>query len=433
MRGDRDKAGAGRDSGTDSGRDPGMEPGVDSGMDTGPETGMDTGPETDEVLEDLRALVEIESPSSDLAAVRSAAEMHLGQLQRHAGGRGEVAEDGLLVWESSGTPSDGDGETAGASSTSSRGATVAGSPPVLLLGHLDTVWSHGTLARLPFAVRDGRVTGPGVFDMKAGLVVVAHALGRLREQGRLPAVRVLVTPDEEIGAPRSRERILAEAAACSRVLVCEPSGPDGALKVGRKGMARGRVVAHGRAAHSGLDPEQGINAAVVLGRVLADIEALSDPQRGTTVVPTLVRAGSAINTVPALAEADLDVRFCRPEEADRVRAGLQALPVPPGARIDVELEVNRGPLTPAASDALLPVLRAAEAAAGWQRALDTVEVGGASDGNLAAEAGAGVLDGLGPRGAGAHADHEHVVLADLVPRVRLLTELVARVAAMPVA
>lgn len=363
------------------------------------------------VLDDLRGLVEVESPSSDPAAVRAAGQVHLTQLRRLAGGDGEVAEDGLLAW--------------------AGGAEPDGLPPVLVLGHLDTVWPHGTLRRLPFDVREGRVTGPGVFDMKAGLVVVAHALARLAGQGRLPPVRVLATPDEEIGAPRSRERILTEAAACTRVLVCEPSGPGGAVKVGRKGMAFGRVTVHGRAAHSGLDPERGINAAVALGGMLGRIEALSDPDRGTTVVPTLVRAGSAVNTVPARAEADLDVRFRDPREADRVRAGLAALPAPAGVRLEVDLEVNRGPLTPAAGEPLLAALRAAERAVGWQEPLRAVEVGGASDGNLAAQAGAVVLDGLGPRGDGAHAEHEHVVVDDLLPRVRLLAELVARVAQAP--
>lgn len=365
------------------------------------------------VLADLRELVEIESPSSDPDAVHTAARAHLAQLRRHVGGHGEVAEDGLLTWQSS--PGEPD-PTA-----------------VLVLGHLDTVWPHGTLRRLPFEVREGRVTGPGVFDMKAGLVVAAHAMARLASEGRLPPVRLLVTPDEEVGAPRSRERILAEAARCGRVLVPEPSGPGGAVKVGRKGMAWGRVVVHGRAAHSGLDPEQGVNAAVALGGLLAAVEALSDPQRGTTVVPTLVRAGSAINTVPARAEADLDIRFRLPEEAERVRAGLAALPVEASTRVETEVTVNRGPLTPTVSEPLLPALRAAETAAGLVSPLETVEVGGASDGNLAAEAGAAVLDGLGPLGDGAHAEHEHVVTDDLLARVRLLAELVRRVAVVEVA
>jgi glutamate carboxypeptidase len=367
----------------------------------------------EEVLADLRELVEIESPSSDPAAVRTAAQAFLGQLHRHVGGEGEIADDGLLTWRS--------------------GPTSHGGQSVLVLGHLDTVWPHGTLERLPFEVRDGRVTGPGVFDMKAGLVTAVHAMARLAAEERLPPVRLLVTGDEEIGAPRSREAILAEAARCGRVLVPEPSGPGGAVKVGRKGMALGRVVVHGRAAHSGLDPEQGVNAAVALGRLLGEVEALTDAQRGTTVVPTLVRAGTAINTVPARAEADLDIRFRLPEEAQRVREGLAALVAPTATHLETEVVVNRGPLTPEAGEPLLPALRAAETAAGLAEPLATVEVGGASDGNLAAQAGAAVLDGLGPLGDGAHAEHEHVVCDDLLPRVWLLAELIQRVALVEVA
>jgi glutamate carboxypeptidase len=365
----------------------------------------------DDLLADLRELVEAESPSSDPVAVRAAAEVLAGQLERHVGGDGEIAADGRLTWWV-GDP---------------------GACGLLLLGHLDTVWPHGTLDRLPFDVRDGRVTGPGTFDMKAGLVVAVHALRRLRDRGGSPAVRLLVTPDEEIGAPRSRDAIEAEARRCRRVLVPEPSGPGGAVKVARKGMAFGRVAVHGRAAHSGLDPDRGVNAAVALGALLERIADLSDPAGGTTVVPTLLRGGTTMNTVPAHAEVDLDVRFSDPAEADRVRGDLAALPAAAGTRVATSLEVNRGPLTEASSEVLLPALRDAVAAARLPGQLPTVAVGGASDGNIAAAAGAAVLDGLGPRGDGAHAEHEHVVLDDLEPRVRLYTELLPRLAAVEVA
>lgn len=362
----------------------------------------------DELLADLRDLVEVESPSADPAAVRAAAEVFAGQLERHVGGDGEITEDGRLTWWVGG----------------------AAEPRLLILGHLDTVWPHGTLERIPFAVADGKVTGPGTFDMKAGLVVAVHALRLLRDRDEAPAVRFLVTPDEEIGAPRSRDAIEAEARWCGRVLVPEPSGPGGAVKVARKGMAFGRVEVHGRAAHSGLDPEQGLNAAVALGSLLAPVAGLSDPDRGTTVVPTLLRGGTTMNTVPAHAEVDLDVRFAVPAEADRVRGALAALPAAPGTRVETRLEVNRGPLTEASSEQLLPALRASVAAAGLPGDLPTVAVGGASDGNIAAAVGAAVLDGLGPRGDGAHAEHEHLMLDDLEPRVRLFRELLPRVAAV---
>jgi glutamate carboxypeptidase len=363
----------------------------------------------DGLLEDLRALVEVESPTSDPGAVARAAAVFATQLERRVGGHGEIGEDGRLTWE------------VGASEDVGLDA-----PPVLILGHLDTVWPHGTLERLPFDVGADRITGPGVFDMKGGLVAAVHAMQRLSRTGRLPAVRLLITADEEIGAPRSRDAVEAEARRCGRVLVPEPCGPEGAVKVGRKGMAHGRVVVHGRAAHSGLDPERGVNAGTALGTLLPLIERLGAPERGTTVVPTLVRAGSAINTVPARAEADLDVRFAQPDEADRVRGDLATLPPPPGTRLETHLDLNRGPLTREAVEPLLPALEEAASATG--QTIGQVTVGGVSDGNLAAGVGAAVLDGLGPDGDGAHAEHEHLVLDRFVARVELLTELLPRVA-----
>jgi glutamate carboxypeptidase len=364
----------------------------------------------DAVLADVRALVEVESPSSDSPSVRRAAEVLATQLERRLGGSGEIAEDGRLTWAVDASP----------------GLADPSDAPVLVLGHLDTVWPHGTLERIPFEVGDERVTGPGVFDMKAGLVVAVHAMERLAAEGRLPAVRLLVTPDEEVGAVRSRTAVEEEARRCGRVLVPEPCGPGGAVKVARKGMAWGRVVVHGRAAHSGLDPEQGVNAATALGTLLPLIERLSDPRHGTTVVPTLVRGGTTMNTVPAEADAHLDVRFAEAEEAQRVRRDLATLPSPPGTRVETHLDVNRGPLTHEATSPLLPALRAAAEAVGQEIA--TVAVGGVSDGNIAADAGAWVLDGLGPVGDGAHAEHEHVLLAGLQPRIDLLVELLPRVA-----
>jgi glutamate carboxypeptidase len=368
----------------------------------------------DALLADLRALVEVESPSSDPSAVRRAAELFADQLVRHLGGSGEIADDGRLTWALDASP----------------GATGPSDAPVLVLGHLDTVWPHGTLDRLPFGVAGNRVTGPGVFDMKAGLVVAVHAMARLVAAGELPAVRLLVTPDEEIGAPRSRDAVEGEARRCGRVLVPEPCGPGGAVKVARKGMAHGRVEVYGRAAHSGLDPERGVNAATALGTLLPLVERLGAPDRGTTVVPTIVRGGTTMNTVPAHAEAILDVRFAEPEEADRVRRDLATLAPPPGTRVETHLEVNRGPLTEAAVAPLLPALRSAAEALGQE--IGTVAVGGVSDGNFAAGVGAAVLDGLGPDGDGAHAEHEHVLLDGLPARVDLFAALLPRVAGVAV-
>lgn len=369
----------------------------------------------DPVLDDLRALVEAESPSSDPAALRACARVLVGLVDRRLPGGAAADDAGCVRWQWPPPAGGGDGSGGG------------GAPrPVLLLGHLDTVWPLGTLQRLPFRVgADGRVTGPGTFDMKAGLVVAVHALARLHAAGPLPAVRLLVTADEEVGSPRSRALVEEEARRCGRVLVLEPCGPAGAVKTARKGVAVGEVVVHGRASHAGLAPHEGVNAAVVLGRLLPHVAALS--QGDTTVTPTLVTAGSAPNTVPARAEARLDIRFFDPAEPNRVRAAMERLDAGEG-RVEVGVTVNRPPLPPSASRALLPALRAAAERAGQQ--IRTVAVGGASDGNLAAAAGAAVLDGLGPEGGGAHADDEHVLLDGLQRRVDLLEALIPAVAAV---
>lgn len=362
-------------------------------------------------LDDLRRLVEAESPSGEPDALSACARVLVEVLDERLGGSARVGEDDRVLWEGGG----GGGWSGPAS-------------PILILGHLDTVWPLGTLAERPFEVVDGRVTGPGVFDMKGGLVAVVHALSRLRARGGLPPVRMLVTTDEEVGSPRSRDQVATEARRCGRVLVPEPCGSDGAIKTARKGVAMGELIVHGRASHSGLAPEEGINAAVVLGGLLERVTRLDDPERGTTVTPTVMEGGTAVNAVPARAAVRIDVRFFHEDELVRVEEALRALPVPAGARLEVHVRRNRPAMRPEASEPLLPALRAAAAETGLE--VGTVTVGGASDGNLGAAAGAAVLDGLGPEGGGAHAEHEHITVPGLDARIRLLSALVPHVAAV---
>lgn len=364
---------------------------------------------TQELVDDLERLVRMESPSHDPAALRACAGVLDRLLVERVGPGGDVLDDGSLSWSS---------------------GTAPGDRPVLLLGHLDTVWPTGTIERLPFDRAGDIVRGPGSYDMKAGLVVAVHALGRLAEDNAMPAVRVLVTSDEEVGSLRSRGIIEAEARRCRRVLVLEPSGPRGAVKTSRKGVALGRLVAIGRASHAGLAPEAGVNAVVGLGSVLADVPRLGDDRNGTTVTPTLMRGGTTTNTVPARAEVAIDMRFLAAGEVDRVRQGLRALRPAGGAELDVELEENRPALRSEAAAPLLPALQDAARAAGQR--LETAAVGGASDGNIAAAAGAAVLDGLGPEGGGAHADDEHVDVASMARRVDLLARLIPLVAQVDV-
>lgn len=362
----------------------------------------------DTVLDDLRRLVEVESPSGDPVALQTSAGVVAELLDRRLGGTIEVGDDGRVRWTN----------------------VASGAAAVLVLGHHDTVWPIGTLARLPFDVANERVTGPGVFDMKAGIVVTVHALAMLAAEGETPPVRMLLTTDEEVGSFASRPEIEDEARRCGRVLVPEPCGPQGAVKTARKGVALGRLVCTGRASHAGLAPEEGINAAVGLASVLPAVASLGDPGTGTTVTPTTLSGGTTVNTVPARAEATLDVRFFDVGELDRVRAGLEALRPVNGAGLEVELPLNRPAMPPSASAPLLPALRSAATEVGQE--ITTVAVGGASDGNIAAAAGAAVLDGLGPEGDGAHAEHEHVTLLGIERRIALLRRLLPHVALVEV-
>lgn len=290
-------------------------------------------------------------------------------------------------------------------------------PKILLLGHYDTVWPVGTLARWPFTVDGTRATGPGCFDMKAGLVQTFYALSVLPSRD---GISVLVTSDEEVGSPASRALIEEIAGSASAVLVTEPS-VDGALKTSRKGLARYELEIIGRAAHTGLDPERGINAGIELAHQVLAVAALADPSQGTTVTPTASTAGTTTNTVPASARLAIDVRAGEPGELERVHQAVHALqPVVPGATLVVHDGPQRGPLHRSASADLyrhalevMPSLREAS-------------VGGGSDGNLTAALGIPTLDGLGAVGGNAHAEGEWVDLPSLRERAALLHGLLLR-------
>ncbi|MFF0203816.1 M20 family metallopeptidase [Streptomyces sp. NPDC005017] len=357
------------------------------------------------MLADLEELVTCESYSADHAALARSARVVADQAGRLLGGaRPQILDvEGVthLRW-------------------------TFGTPRVLLLGHHDTVWPTGSLASHPWSVEDGVARGPGVFDMKAGLVQMFHALAALPS---IDGVCVLVTGDEEVGSPTSRALVEDLARRCAATLVLEPSAPGGALKTGRKGVSIYDITVHGRAAHSGLEPENGVNAAVELAHQILALDPLAasvvaDTGPGTTITPTVASAGTTTNTVPALARVNLDVRVPTAAAQDEVDRRLRALaPRVPGTRLRIDGGPNRPPLDPDASDALftLAVRTAAELGLGPLRG---AAVGGASDGNFTAGAGCPTLDGLGAVGDGAHADHEHVLVAALPDRARLLTGLV---------
>ena len=295
--------------------------------------------------------------------------------------------------------------------------------PVLLLAHLDTVWPAGTTADWPFSVDGDWATGPGVFDMKAGLVQGLHA-ARL---AGVAGVDLLVTSDEEIGSPTSRSLIEQEATRARAVLVLEP-GVEGAPKTARKGVSMYRLLVHGRASHAGLEPEAGVNALVELVAQVAAIGSLDASEVGTTVTPTVARAGTTTNTVPAEAEVAVDVRAWTAREQDRVDAGLRALvPTLAGATLELLGGVNRPPLESHASAAVMAhAVRCAEA---FGIPLpDGQAVGGASDGNFTAGIGVPTLDGLGAVGRGAHARGERASVAALPERAVLVAGLIRALA-----
>lgn len=359
-----------------------------------------------DLVDDVALLVRAESPSSDLEACRATAALLADLVER----RLEVEAEPIEV----------DGRV--------HLRCRVGDPrrrPVLILGHYDTVWHSGTIDRLPWRAEPDDsgeliLRGPGAFDMKAGLV---QALWAVRSADPGLPVTLLLTGDEEIGSPTSRELIEDEARRSCAALVLEGSADGGRLKSGRKGVSQYVVEARGRAAHAGLEPENGINAAVEIAAQLIRLEQLPRGT-GTTIVPTLLAAGSAANTVPASGSLTLDVRAWTGQEQQAVDDAVRGLrPVDPRCEIHVSGGVNRPPLESAASQ------RLADLAAQLHRHLlgtdlGAVAVGGASDGNFTAGIGVPTLDGLGAVGGGAHADSEHVVAGRLADRAVLVAHLV---------
>lgn len=297
--------------------------------------------------------------------------------------------------------------------------------PVLLLAHIDTVHPVGAFGAGGLRVEGGRATGPGVYDMKGGVALLVEALLLLHERGAQPRrpVRFLVTCDEEIGSHSSRGLIEAHAREAGAVLVPEPSMPDGGVKTGRKGVTTYRLETTGEAAHAGVDPGLGVSASHELARQMLDVFALADHARGTTINIGMIGAGTATNVIPAKAWATIDVRIAQPAEGERIHAALESLqPHDARTRVRARRTEHRPPLvrTPAIA-ALYEHARGVAAELG--HTLTEGSTGGGSDGSLAAAVGAAVLDGLGPRGAGAHTLDEHVLIEDLPFRLALLCRL----------
>ncbi len=298
--------------------------------------------------------------------------------------------------------------------------------PVLLLGHFDTVYAMGALEKTPWRVQKGRLYGPGVFDMKGGIVQMMFALWALRatnEQFPRP-VKVLLVSDEEEGSATSRAITEKLARQCTAVLVCEPSGPGGALKTARKGVGSFTLKVTGQAAHSGLDFEKGQSAIVELAHQIHAISRLTDLDRGVTLNVGIIRGGTRTNVVPAEAVAELDLRIAQKSDGPEMERKVRSLRlINPKCRLEIEGSINRPPLERTRQvAALFELARTIAGELGFE--LEEIAVGGGSDGNFTAGIGIPTLDGLGAVGDGAHATHEHIIAAEMPRRAALLAGLI---------
>ena len=362
----------------------------------------------DWLIEFIEALVAIESPSDDLQAVnRCGAEL-----------ASRLTDLGATLTRA--TPS-----TAGDHLRASFGS---GERQVLLLGHFDTVWPVGQIQRMPLKRDAGRLHGPGVFDMKAGIGIATLATRALLAQGALDHARIVMlwTSDEEIGSTTSRALIEAEAVKSEAVLVLEPSLPGGAVKTSRKGVGQFELVVTGISAHAGLDPGRGVSAIHELARQVLEIEKLQHLDRGITMNVGVARGGSRANVVAAEARAMVDARAVTIADAREIERAMRALkPHLKGAGLQVHGGFDRPPLERTPN-----VVKLYELACGVAREMgwDLAEgsAGGGSDGNFTAAVGVPTLDGLGAVGDGAHALYEHVVIDALAPRAALIAGLVGR-------
>jgi glutamate carboxypeptidase len=300
---------------------------------------------------------------------------------------------------------------------------------LLVIGHLDTVWPIGTLSDRPFRIEDDRAYGPGIFDMKAGVTTAVFAMRALRDMARPTkrSVTFLMTCDEETGSHFSREVVEEEGRRSIAALVLEPPIPGGIVKTGRKGVGEFELIVRGRPAHAGNDPRAGISAITELAHQVMAINAMVDYGRGTTLNVGVVRGGVLSNVIAAEARAQIDMRFATIEEGQRIIAAMQQLqPVLEGARLEVNGGINRPPLVRTAEiGALFEHARQLASEIGFE--LREGSVGGGSDGNFVAALGVPVLDGLGVDGAGAHAEHEHIIISDIPRRAALLTRLIETV------
>jgi glutamate carboxypeptidase len=368
------------------------------------------------MLEQLETLVSIESPSEDKAAVDRVSRV-VAHWFEGLGGR--------TFWHRQKQFGDLLEVRFRAIARRSSGNAGGRSKPILLLGHLDTVWPVGTLAKMPFRVAKGKAFGPGVYDMKAGVLMALHAVAMLRERQALTTpVVVLLVSDEEVGSPVSRAVTEKIARECSAVFVLEPAqGPQGAYKTARKGVGDYSVHVRGVAAHSGVDFEKGHSAVLELARLVEKISRFTDLKTGLTVNPGTICGGTRTNVIAAEAQAEVDVRIARMRDAARVEKLFRGLRVTDRAcTLTITGGMNRPPMERSRGTvALFQQAKAFARAMGF--ALEEASTGGGSDGNFTAALGIPTLDGMGAMGEGAHAVHESIVLGELAKRTALLAAM----------
>jgi glutamate carboxypeptidase len=357
----------------------------------------------------LRRLVERESPSDDKASVDAAVGLTAGFAEAR-GGRVKLHKQKHF----------------GNVLEVRFGPTRGGRKPILLLGHLDTVWPLGTLRTMPWREAGGRFYGPGVLDMKAGVAMALAAIRALDGSGVRRPVTLLLNSDEEVGSPVSRPITERLALASEAVLVLEPA-QGLACKTARKGVGDYRLHVTGIAAHSGVDFEHGHSAILELARLIEEVAGFTDLRVGRTVNPGVISGGTRSNVIAEHAYADVDVRIAKASDAAKVEKLFRGLRcADPACKLEITGGMNRPPMErKPGTVALYKQARRLAAELGFT--LDEAATGGGSDGNFTAALGVPTLDGLGAVGEGAHAAHESVVIEHLVPRTALLAALIATI------
>jgi glutamate carboxypeptidase len=353
------------------------------------------------MLDTLKALVEFESPTSDLAAAHGVTQLAKELANDWLPGESKVeihSERPIWRWGPD-------------------------QPEILLLGHLDTVWPIGTIESIPFAVNGDAITGPGVFDMKAGVV---QGWAAIKESGitESSGVGMLLTTDEETGSHASRELIAAAITNAKAVIVLEPS-LNGALKTRRKGTSNYLMRFHGVASHAGLDPDRGVNALTAAAEFILAIQHWGSQEHGTSITPTVSKSGTTTNTVPDLAEVHVDVRAWDRAEQERVDLAIRVFTSTLPVTIEIVGGIDRPAMEAAMSAKLFTLTQLTNRELGYPD-LSECAVGGASDGNLTAAAGIPTIDGMGAVGDGAHADHEWASLRAMPRRAQVLEKVILK-------